>query len=81
MRELDPDTLIFFDGHLDTLELYRAFEELLYPKQSVFEMKTSEIYPPLVAKAEKKGRTKAEVDDIITWLTGCDMTTVDVNMT
>ena len=30
MRELDPDTLMFFDGHLDTLELYRAFEGLLY---------------------------------------------------
>ena len=30
MRELDPDTLMFFDGHPDTLELYRAFEELMY---------------------------------------------------
>ena len=30
MRELDPDTLMFFDGHLDALELYRAFEELLH---------------------------------------------------
>lgn len=30
MRELDSDTLMFFDGHLDVLELYRAFEELLY---------------------------------------------------
>ena len=29
MRDLDPDTLMFFDGRLDTLELYRAFEELL----------------------------------------------------
>jgi hypothetical protein len=30
MRELDADTLLFFDGHLDALELYRRFEELLY---------------------------------------------------
>lgn len=28
------------------------------------------IYPLYVAKAEKKGRTRAEVDRIITWLTG-----------
>ncbi len=30
MRELDSDTLMFFDGHLDTLNLYRTFEEQLY---------------------------------------------------
>ena len=28
------------------------------------------VYPLYVAKAEKKGRTKAEVDQIISWLTG-----------
>lgn len=28
------------------------------------------VYPYYVAKAEKKGRTKAEVDEIICWLTG-----------
>jgi hypothetical protein len=28
------------------------------------------VYPLYVAKAEKKGRTKAEVDEIIRWLTG-----------
>jgi hypothetical protein len=28
------------------------------------------VYPHYVAKAEKKGRTKAEVDEIIRWLTG-----------
>ena len=31
---------------------------------------THRIYPALVAKAEKKGRTKAEVDEIVRWLTG-----------
>ena len=30
MRELDLDTLMFFEGHLDALDLYRSFEELLY---------------------------------------------------
>ena len=51
------------------------------PRQSVFDMKVSRIYPLLVAKAEKKGRTKAEVDDVITWLTGYDMSAVDLDMT
>ncbi len=30
MREIDFDTLVFFEGHEDALDLYRAFEELLY---------------------------------------------------
>ena len=30
MRELDADTLMFFDQHLEALPLYRAFEELLF---------------------------------------------------
>jgi hypothetical protein len=30
----------------------------------------SSVYPHYVAKAERKGRTKAEVDEIIRWLTG-----------
>ena len=30
MLELDPDTLLFFDGHQDALKLYQAFENLLY---------------------------------------------------
>ena len=34
------------------------------PRQSVFDMKVSKVYPLLVAKAETKGRTKAEVDEV-----------------
>ena len=33
-------------------------------------MKFSNVYPLLVQKAERKGRTQAEVDEIIRWLTG-----------
>jgi hypothetical protein len=33
-------------------------------------MSFAKVYPLLVAKAEKKGRTKAEVDEVIRWLTG-----------
>lgn len=36
----------------------------------VYEMRLSKIYPLLVNKAVKKGRTKEEVDEVIQWLTG-----------
>ena len=36
----------------------------------VYEMSVASVYPHYVTKAEKKGRTKAEVDEIIHWLTG-----------
>lgn len=36
----------------------------------IYRMKFSGVYPMYVQKAEKKGRTKAEVDEVIRWLTG-----------
>jgi len=36
----------------------------------IFQTKFSSVYPLYVQKAEKKGRTQVEVDQIITWLTG-----------
>ena len=36
----------------------------------VFKMSFASVYPHYIHKAEKKGRTKAEVDEIIFWLTG-----------
>lgn len=39
-------------------------------KHNVYTMSIARVYPLLVAKAEKKGRRKAEVDEIICWLTG-----------
>ena len=50
-------------------------------KQSVFEMKVGKVYPLLVQKAERKGRSKEEVDTVIVWLTGWDMSKVDMEMT
>ena len=38
--------------------------------QRVFAMKFSSVYPLYIHKAEKKGRTQAEVDRVICWLTG-----------
>lgn len=39
-------------------------------KHRIFTTSVSKVYPYYIAKAEKKGRTKAEVDEIISWLTG-----------
>jgi hypothetical protein len=39
-------------------------------KHRIYTMTFSSVYPHYVTKAEKKGRTKAEVDTIIRWLTG-----------
>jgi hypothetical protein len=39
-------------------------------KHRIYSMTFASVYPHYVAKAEKKNRTKAEVDDIIRWLTG-----------
>ncbi|MED4919449.1 DUF2200 domain-containing protein [Geobacillus thermodenitrificans] len=36
----------------------------------IYKMSFSKVYPNYIAKAEKKGRTKSEVDEIIRWLTG-----------
>jgi hypothetical protein len=42
------------------------------PRHRVFEMKFASVYPMYVAKAERKSRTRHEVDQIICWLTGYD---------
>ena len=41
-------------------------------KHRIYTMAFAKVYPAYVAKAEKKGRTRAEVDEIIFWLTGHD---------
>lgn len=43
----------------------------------VYAMSFASIYPMYVAKAEKKGRTKAEVDEVIRWLTGYTQKALD----
>lgn len=39
-------------------------------KHRIYTMSFASVYPLYVAKAEKKGRTKVEVDQVISWLTG-----------
>ncbi len=49
-------------------------------KPRIFAMTFARVYPLYVAKAEKKGRTKAEVDEIIRWLTGYDQDELDAQL-
>ena len=44
------------------------------PGHRIFEMTFASVYPLYVQKAERKDRTKEEVDQIICWLTGYDET-------
>jgi hypothetical protein len=39
-------------------------------KHRIYTTSVASVYPLYVAKAEKKGRTRAEVDEVIGWLTG-----------
>lgn len=41
-------------------------------KPRIYTIRFASVYPLYIAKAEKKGRTKQEVDQIIQWLTGYD---------
>jgi len=39
-------------------------------KENLYKTPFAKVYPYYIAKAERKGRTKAEVDELIRWLTG-----------
>lgn len=49
-------------------------------KHRIYTMSFSRVYPEYVAKAEKKGRTKTEVDEIICWLTGYNQETLEAHL-
>lgn len=40
--------------------------------ERIFDMSVAKVYPLYVAKLERKGRTQAELDEVIAWLTGYD---------
>ncbi|MGO4134010.1 DUF2200 domain-containing protein [Rhizobium brockwellii] len=46
-------------------------------KHRIYSVSVASVYPHYVAKAEKKGRTKTEVDEIICWLTGHNQQSLD----
>ena len=46
-------------------------------RHRIYSISLASVYPHYIAKAEKKGRTKAEVDEILCWLTGHSQETLD----
>jgi hypothetical protein len=49
-------------------------------KHRIYTTSVASVYPHYVAKAERKGRTKAEVDEVIRWLTGYGQRELDVHL-
>ncbi|MDX1543404.1 MAG: DUF2200 domain-containing protein [Christiangramia sp.] len=49
-------------------------------KHRIFTTAFSSVYPHYITKAEKKGRTKEEVDTIIRWLTGYDQDSLEQHL-
>lgn len=47
-------------------------DNIAMEKHRIYTMSFAGVYPHYITKAEKKGRTKEEVDQIIEWLTGYD---------
>jgi hypothetical protein len=49
-------------------------------KPRIYTTSFASVYPLYVMKAEKKGRTKAQVDEIIRWLTGYNQNELEAQM-
>ena len=49
-------------------------------RHRIYTVSFASVYPHYVAKAEKKGRTKAEVDEIVRWLTGYSQHELEVQL-
>ena len=49
-------------------------------KHKIYTMSVASVYPHYVTKAEKKGRTKTEVDEIIRWLTDYSQEELEVQL-
>ena len=50
------------------------------PRKPIAQLSFTQIYPLLVQKAERKGRTREDVDTVTCWLTGSVATTLSVSL-
>ena len=50
-------------------------------KHRIYTTSVASVYPHYVTKAEKRGRTKAEVDEVIRWLTGYSQKALEARLT
>ncbi len=55
-------------------------QESAATKHRIYTMSFARVYPEYVAKAERKGRTRQEVDEIICWLTGYSKKELDAQL-
>ena len=55
-------------------------DQIVVAKHRIYTTSFASVYPHYIAKAEKKGRTKAEVDEIILWLTGFSQAELDAHL-
>jgi len=62
---------------LDDQRIPSLFGIAPMPPHRIYKISFASVYPHYVAKAEKKGRTRGEVDEIIRWLTGYDQAGLD----
>ena len=63
--------LIFFNLHNQIfIDILNWLDQSNMDNTRVYKMSFASVYPLYIQKAEKKGRTKADVDAIIFWLTG-----------
>lgn len=49
-------------------------------KHKIYTMSFAKVYPLYIAKVEKKGRTKSEVDETIRWLTGYSQEELEIQL-
>ena len=49
-------------------------------KHRIYTMSVASVYPHYVTKAEKKGRSRSEVDEIVRWLTGYSQKALDAHL-
>jgi hypothetical protein len=66
--------------HLGFAPGWSIERERIVTRHRIYTTSFASVYPHYVAKAEKKGRTKSEVDEIIRWLTGYDQEALDAQL-
>lgn len=62
------------------LWFYCDWKTVSMPKHRIYTMSVGSVYPHYITKAQKKGRTKAEVDEVTKWLTGYTQRSLDARL-
>ncbi len=63
--------------------VYNSYNKLTMDTPRIYKINFAGVYPLYIAKAERKGQNKAQVDEVISWLTGYDkkdLATLDMDL-